>query len=124
MIIYHLRPPSPALRGFVRLYRRIGFEFSKAGSLPAKPYWCRPEECLVFYPRDTEIVTDLDGQARERKCRSSLIGQPCTITHRRVGRDFVAFQVVFMCNLTGMPAGRLADSFVDAEAVFSPRSGG
>ena len=53
MIVFDYRSPSPELLPYVSQYRIIGFEFSNVLTLPAKPYWPRPENCLVFYPRDT-----------------------------------------------------------------------
>jgi len=123
MIVFDYRSPSPELRSYVSQYRIIGFEFSNVLTLPAKPYWPRPENCLVFYPRDTELITHPTGEQQERGFRSALIGQPLIVTNRQVGRDFVVFQVVFqpgaLFRLTGLPVNQLTDTFIDAEAVFS-----
>jgi len=123
MVAFDYRLPSPALREYVRLYQIVGFEFKDALTVPSKPYWPRPENYLTFYPRDLERVSYLDGDQPQDKPRSTIIGQPCIVTHRQVGRDFLAFQVVFQAGalfrLSRIPANELTNSFVDAEAVFS-----
>lgn len=122
-MIYDYRLPSPALRDYVRLLQVIRLDFSAATVVPFKPYWPRPENCLAFYPRDTETVEYADSGRRVSKARSALIGQPTVVTNRYVGRHFFLIQVVFqpgaLFRLTGLPVHELTNTFVDAEAVFS-----
>jgi AraC-like DNA-binding protein len=118
MIVFDYRPPSPGLLEYVRLYQIVGFEFKESETVPWKPYWPRPENCLAFYPRDKEMFID----TQKTKSRSTLIGQPSFINMRQVGRDFLMFQVVFqpgaLFRLTGVPANELTNQFIDAEAAF------
>jgi AraC-like DNA-binding protein len=114
--------PSPALRGYVRLLQLAHFTFSETASVPAKPYWPRPEQCLTFYPRETETVEYPADGNRVSKPRSALIGQPTVLTKRHIGRDFLFFQVIFqpgaLYRLIGISSQEFTDAFVDAEAVF------
>ena len=116
--------PSPALREYVRLLQLIHFVFPDAAEVPFKPYWPRPEHCLTFYTRQTETIEDIDSSKQVQKPRSALIGQSSIVTNRYVGREFLAFQVVFqpgaLFRLTGIPAHELTNTFVDAEAIFTP----
>lgn len=122
MLVFDYRPPALFLRNYVRLYQIIGYEFNDVKSAPSKPYWPRPENCLAFYPRDTEIVTSSNTNNSKTKPRSAIIGQPCFVTHRQVGHDFVLFQVVFqpgaLFRLTGIPASELTNTFINAEDIF------
>lgn len=123
MIIFDYRLPSPDLRAYVRQFQIVGFEFKQHYTVPWKPYWPRPENCLSFYTRKTEIIEYLDGYKEERKPHAVLVGQPCFMTKRRPDNNFFMFQVVFqpgaLFRLTGIPANQLTNLYVDAEAVFS-----
>jgi AraC-like DNA-binding protein len=121
--VFYYVPPSPALRDYVRQYRIVGCLFPAGVPLPVKNYWPRPENCLSFCPRDPErLAYGLDGQPPVASPRSQLYGQHVVATTRYVGRDFLIFQVVFqpgvLHRLTGIPAGELANTMVDAEAVL------
>lgn len=123
MIVFDYRLPCPALREFVRQYQIVGFEFKESETVPWKPYWPRPENCLAFYPRKKEMIASADGQKEELKSRSIIKGQSCAITNRQPDKNFILFQIVFqpgaLFRLTGIPANELANKFIDAEAVFS-----
>lgn len=127
MNVFDYRPPSPALREYVRLYQIIGLTFGAGTVIPVKPYWPRPENCLAFYPRDASLIERSNGVIEEWKPRSTLIGQPSCITNRQVGADFVLFQIVFqpgaLFRLTGISSHELTNTFVDAETVFSSEIG-
>lgn len=123
MIIFDYRLPSPDLRAYVRQFQIVGFEFNENYTVPWKPYWPRPENCLSFYTRKTEIIEYIDGYKEERKPHATLVGQPCFMTKRQPSHNFVLFQVVFqpgaLFRLTGIPANQLTNLYIDAEAVFS-----
>ncbi|WP_247237429.1 helix-turn-helix domain-containing protein [Telluribacter sp. SYSU D00476] len=123
MIVFDYRLPSPGLREYVRLFQIVGFEFAASETAPWKPYWPRPENCLSFYPRKTEIIEFADGHQEERRHRASVMGQPCVITNRQPSNNFMMFQIVFqpgaLFRLTGVPANLLTNQFFDAEAIFS-----
>jgi AraC-like DNA-binding protein len=122
--IFDYRQPCPALREHVRLLQIVGCEFpSSMTVLPSKAYWPRAENCLSFFPRDLEkIEYGFDGNPLKSP-RSRIYGQHSIATTRHVGRDFMVFQVVFqpgaLFRLTGIPSYELANTIVDAEAVFA-----
>ncbi len=124
MNVFDYRPPSPVLREYVRLYQIVGFSFASTVAAPVKPYWPRPENYLAFHPRNPIVVEKTNGIIETWKPRSLLIGQPTWITNRLCPHDFMLFQIVFqpgaLFRLTGIPAHELANTFVDAEAVFAP----
>jgi AraC-like DNA-binding protein len=123
MIVFDYRPPSADLREYVRQLQIVGFQFGEGFTVPLKPYWPRPENCLCFYPRKMELIEYGDGRREERKNRASLMGQPLFMTKRQPKDGFFLFQVVFqpgvLFRLTGIPAEVFTNQFVDAEAVFS-----
>lgn len=116
--------PSPPLREYVRLLQVIHFAFDRGAPLPFKAYPPRPEQCLSFYPRDAEAVAYPTGPAQTTRPRSALIGQHAVVSHRYVGREFLALQVVLqpgaLYRLTGIPQPALTNTYVDAEAVWGP----
>jgi AraC-like DNA-binding protein len=122
MIVFDYRPPSPGLREYVRLFQIVGFEFKASETVPWKPYWPRPELCLSFYPRKTELIESPQGEKEEVKLRSIIRGQSCAITNRQPHKNFILFQVVFqpgaLFRLIGLPACELTNTYVDAESVF------
>ena len=114
--------PHPALAPFIRLYRVLYFDFTRADHpIPHKPYPPRPETCLSFFPRDPETVAYPDGKPLGG-FRASLFGKQSLVTNRFVGRDFLLIQVVFhptgLYRLTGIPAQSLTNEYFDAEGVF------
>ncbi|GAB3643599.1 helix-turn-helix domain-containing protein [Spirosoma arcticum] len=123
MNIFDYRPPSPALREYVRQYQIIGFAFGPEVVIPVKPYWPRPENCLAFYPRGGDIIEREDGIAEKWQSRSAIVGQHSYLMNRQIGNEFILFQIVFqpggLFRLTGVPSHELTNRFVDAEAVFS-----
>ena len=123
MNIFDYRPPSPALREYVRQYQIIGFAFCPEVVIPVKPYWPRPENCLAFYPRGGDIIEREDGIAEKWQSRSAIVGQHSYLMNRQIGNEFILFQIVFqpggLFRLTGVPSYELTNRFVDAEAVFS-----
>ncbi len=123
MVIFDYRLPSPGLQEFVRLYQIIAFEFKEANNIFWKPYWPRPENCLSFYPRYSELIKFEDGRQEERKNRSALWGQFCQVTSRGLTANFFIFQIVFqpgaLFRLTGIPSNLLTNTYIDGEAIFS-----
>lgn len=115
--------PSLPLRAYVRVYRIVNFVFQDASAIPFKPYPPRPEQCLSFYPRDTETVAYANSGQQITNLKIALIGQQCEVTNRYVGQHFLVFQVVFqpgaLYRLTGIPSYELTNAYLDAEAVFS-----
>ncbi|MBD2705363.1 AraC family transcriptional regulator [Spirosoma sp. BT702] len=121
MIIFDYRPPSPALREYVRQYQIVGLAFQPEIAVPVKPYWPRPENCLSFYPRGGDSIEPLNGLPLQNP-RSTLNGQHSGLIFRQPPHEFVLFQVVFqpgaLFRLTGLPSCELTNTFVDAEALL------
>lgn len=119
--------PSPALREYVRLLQIVHLTFDQNVVVPPKAYWPRPEQCLAFNPRQSEMTTRrADGKYLSRS-PIMLIGQPSIVTSRNVPHDFLLFQVVFqpgaLFRLLGIPSYELTDAHIDAETVFSKEIG-
>lgn len=115
--------PSPNLTEFVRVYRVVHFVFDDITRIPYKPYPPRPEHCLSFYPRDTEMVEYVNNGTKIKNLKTVLIGQQSEVTNRFVGKDFLVFQVVFspsgLYRLTGIPSQQLNNCYLDAETIFT-----
>lgn len=122
--VFLFRPPSPALRDIIACHQIIRLRFAPDQAVPIKAYWPRPAMALAFYPRDAERVRLIGDKAVNHKPRAALIGQPTMMAHRQGGRDFSVYQIELcpgaLYHLTGIPAHRLTDGYVDAEAVFPP----
>lgn len=123
--IFDYRPPHPALCAYVRLFQIIGYSFpSSVGTVPAKAYWPRAENCLSFFPKDAEqIEYGFDGKLFTAP-KSRLYGQHSVATSRHVaGYDFLVFQVQFqpggLARLTGLPLNELTNTSIDTEDIFS-----
>lgn len=114
--------PSPFLTEFIRLYRIIDFYFPDIVELPFKAYPPRPEHCLQFYPKDTETVKYPDNNIVISNRKSTIIGQHTVINHRYVGREFLAFQVVFqpgaLYRITGITSIEITNAYMDAEDIL------
>ncbi len=124
MLINEIKP-APSLQEYIRLYRIIDFHFSNTASIPLKMYSPRPEQCLQFYPKDTETVTYPGSRLTISNKRATITGQHTILNHRQVGNDFLSFQVVFQpgafFRLTGISMQSLSNLYLDAEDIFGKR---
>lgn len=115
--------PAPALREWVQLYRIVHLEFGVGELVPFKAYPPRPEQCLAFYPLDTETVQYSQGGRTEKDLPIVVYGQFTQVTQRHIGRQFLVFQVIFqpgaLYRLTGIPAVELQNQYLDARCVFT-----
>jgi AraC-like DNA-binding protein len=115
--------PTAALAELVRVYRIAQFEFDRGIDIPCKPYPPRPEQCLSFYPRDTEFVLYPGSRKTFGGLKAVVFGQHDVVSNRFVGHDFLLLQVVFrpgaLYRLTGIPAALLNNAYLDAELIFS-----
>jgi AraC-like DNA-binding protein len=115
--------PAPDVRDFVQLFRIVHFQFEKEQPLPFKAYPPRPEQCLAFYPFDTEAVEYANNGMQVKDLPIVLYGQFCQVTNRTIGRNFLVLQIVFtpgaLYRLTGIPSHELCNCYVDAEIYFS-----
>lgn len=121
MLLNEIRP-SPHLVEYIRLYRIIDFSFVDAAVIPPKLYSPRPEQCLQFYPKDPEAVSYPDTGLLIAGKRTTCVGQHTILQQRRVGKEFLSFQVVFQpgafYRLTGIAMQELFNQYLDARDIF------
>lgn len=114
--------PSPFLTEYIRLFNIVDFNFPDGAVLPFKIYPPRPEHCMQFYPKDTEIVTYPESNVTVSNKKATVIGQHTVVNHRFVGKEFLSFQVVFqpsgLYRLTGIASAELTNTYLDAEDIF------
>ncbi len=126
MLLDDIRP-SPDLAGYVRQYRIADFVFSAAETLPFKAYPPRPQECLLFYPKDTETVVYPDSLWSYSGKKCVVTGQHTVVRNLFVGRNFMVVMVVFqpgaLYRLTGIPADELQNLSLDGEDVLGNEVG-
>lgn len=115
--------PAPDVREFIQLYRIVHLRFEKGQHVPAKAYPPRPEQCLAFYPYDTETVEYKNSGKLVKNIPVVLYGQLSEVTNRMIGHNFLVFQVIFnpgaLYRLTGIPAAEITNQYLDAETFFS-----
>ena len=115
--------PHQGLQEYVKCYRIVHFSFDKNEMPPPKPYTPRPENCLAFYPHDTEKVEYADGSKKIANLPVALIGQHVTVTNRFIGQEFLVIQIIFqpgaLYRLTGIPLTELVNQYLDADCVFT-----
>lgn len=115
--------PSLELQEYVKCYRIAHFNFDKNATPPSKPYTPRPENCLAFYPYDTERVEYADGSKKIYNVPIALIGQHMKVTNRFIGTNFLVIQIIFqpgaLYRLTGIPLMELNNEYLQADYVFT-----
>lgn len=118
--------PVPMLREFVRVYRIVRFTFRHHKTISPKPYPPRPEQCLSFYPHDTERVEYSESRKTYSNIHAVLFGQQNEMSNRYVGKNFLIFQIVFrpgaLFRMTGIPSNEITNAYLDAELVFKTSS--
>jgi AraC-like DNA-binding protein len=114
--------PAKELLEFVRCYRIVHFTFDSKDLPPAKPYTPRPENCLSFYPYDTEVVEYTETNKSVANLPVALIGQHLEVTNRYIGCNFLCIQVIFqngaLYRLSGIPLSELLNEYLPADFVF------
>ena len=115
--------PSRGLEEYIRCYRIVHFNFDKNQTPPSKPYTPRPENCLAFYPKDTERIEYADGKKQVQNLPIALIGQHLGVTNRFIGHEFLVVQIIFQAGalyrLTGIPLVELTNECISADNVFA-----
>lgn len=110
------------MRHLIARHQIIRLRFAPDQFVPPKPYWPRPAMALAFYPREPEHIMAVGETAFTRKPRAALIGQPTMLTSRQGGHDFSVYQIELrpgaLYRLTGLPADRITNTCLDAEAVL------
>lgn len=123
LMIFKLIAPSPALSQYVRFYQLIHFVFASNIEKPVKPYPPRPEQCLIFYPRDPLTIEYQATQQKIVQPRSIVSGQVVTRQNLHIGNDYIVLKVIFypgaLFHFTEMPLTKITDWNTDAESVFS-----
>ena len=114
--------PSPPLEEFVEIYHLRHFVFSNNKKLPFKAYPPRPEQCIAFYPRGSELTELVPDGAIIKKPRSVITGQFTNRINRYTTNEFIILIVVFKAGalhrLTGISFQDVMNNHVDLEAVF------
>jgi AraC-like DNA-binding protein len=114
--------PSQALFEWVKCYRIVHFSFEGDITPPPKPYTPRPEQCLAFYPLDTERVSYKDKNTTIQNTRVALIGQHTQVSLREIGKEFLVVQVIFqpgaLYRLLKVPMSELFNEYVDGSLFF------
>ena len=115
--------PHQGLQELIKCYRIVHMQFDKNELPPFKPYTPRPENCLTFYPYDTERVEYADGRKKINNLPIVLVGQHTGVTNRFVGCEFLAIQIHFqpgaLYRLTGIPLYELNEAYLEADRVFA-----
>ena len=114
--------PAYDVQEFVQLYRIVHLHFLHNEPVPFKAYPPRPEQCLAFYPYDTETVSYNNSSKIVKNIPVVLYGQFTEVTKRNIGRNFLVVQIIFnpgaLFRLTGIPSLELNNEYIDAVAVF------
>jgi AraC-like DNA-binding protein len=122
-MIFKLVAPSPALRDYVRSYMLIHFQFKTNEDKPIKPYPPRPEQCIIFYPRDPLTIEYQVDQKRFSQPRSIISGQVVSRQNLHIGDDYMVLKVIFypgaMFHFIKMPLEKITDWNIDGESVFT-----
>lgn len=92
---------------------------------PVKPYPPRPEQCIIFYPRDSLTIEYQTTKQKFVQPRSIVSGQVVSRQNLHIGNDYIVIvlKVIFypggLFHFTQMPLTEITDRNIDAEAVFS-----
>lgn len=122
MILKDFRP-SAVLDEWIKCYRIVHFSFEGDAMPPPKPYTPRPEQCLAFYPLDTEKVSYSGKHEVIQNVRVALIGQHTQVSMREVGKEFLVIQVIFqpgaLFRLLRVPMHELFNQYIDGTIFFN-----
>lgn len=114
--------PAGDLSGYIRKYTIVDVAFPENQTIPFKAYPPHPQDCLQFYPKDTEMVTIGGGTNTYSGKKVVITGQFTCVSNRHIGRNFLVLQVVFqpgaIYRLTGIPAKELNNCYLDAELIL------
>jgi AraC-like DNA-binding protein len=114
--------PCPPLAEFVEIYHLRHFVFPRHIKLPFKPYPPRPEQCIAFYPRGSELTELVPDGAIIKKPRSVITGQFTNRINRYSSNEFMILIVVFkpgaLHRLTGISFQQVTNNHIDLEAIL------
>ncbi len=115
--------PCVALQEYVSLYRIRHFLIPPNLKDHSKPYPPHPEQCIIFYPRGSEMTGFTGDNFKIIRPRSVLPGQ----FTRRIDRSslqnellliLVAFKPGALHRLTGIPFSLLTNTIIDLESIY------
>lgn len=122
-MVFQLIQPCLALSKYVRSYQLIHFEFANNIEKPVKPYPPRPEQCIIFYPRDPLTIEYQSTQQKIVQPRSIISGQVVSRQNLHIGNHYIVLKVIFypaaLFHFIQMPLTEITDWNADAESVFS-----
>jgi hypothetical protein len=122
-MIFKLVQPCSPLVPYVRSYQLIHFVFSKNMEKPIKPYPPRPEQCIIFYPRDPLTIEYQNSKRKIVQARSIISGQVISRQNLHIGNDYIVIKVIFypgaLFHFLQMPLTNITDWNIDAESFFS-----
>jgi AraC-like DNA-binding protein len=114
--------PSNDLSDYIRKYTIVDVAFPDGQPVPFKAYPPHPQDCLEFHPKDTETVIIGDNPTSHVGKRTVITGQFTCVSNRYIGRAFLVLQVVFqpgaLHRITGIPANKLNNTYVDANLIL------
>jgi AraC-like DNA-binding protein len=114
--------PHPSLAEYVRLFRLIHFEFPPGTAIPTKPYTPRPEQCLQFFPKGKNWISDPNSKEVTVTKNALLFGQQTGINLRQTETSFLSVQVIFQPGAIqrwlGIPSSALTNNLFDAESII------
>lgn len=114
--------PSPSLRHVAKCYHIRHFVFSDT-TKSFKPYPARPEQSIVFFPRQREIVEHLDSEKKLVRPKAMIMNQYTMRTNRHIENDFlviiIELQPGILCRLSGMDLHQSTNTDFDAASVLS-----
>ncbi|MBD2755270.1 helix-turn-helix domain-containing protein [Spirosoma validum] len=116
--------PSPGLREYIENIGIVHLVFPPDELIPVKAYTPKTGDSIEFFLRDPEYVQYPGEITKTKRPVAFLHGQHTFVTNRYVGREFlylnIKFQPGVLFRLTGIPSYELTNTYIDAEAVFSP----
>jgi hypothetical protein len=90
---------------------------------PIKPYPPRPEQCIIFYPRDPLTIEYQNSKRKIVQARSIISGQVISRQNLHIGNDYIVIKVIFypgaLFHFLQMPLTNITDWNIDAESFFS-----
>jgi AraC-like DNA-binding protein len=90
---------------------------------PVKPYPPRPEQCIIFYPRDPLTIEYQNAQQKIVQARSIISGQVISRQNLHIGNDYIVIKVIFypgaLFHFLQMPLTNITDWNIDAESFFT-----
>ena len=121
-MIYRCYHPSVHLKGFIRDYLLIDFDFSTTEATPVKPYPACPKQGLIFYIRGSVVSSDPITGSSEKRAQTVIFGQPVARQNLHLPKHYLAISVRFqpgaLYKFLGVPMTHFLQKNEDAELVI------